>query len=125
ARAAQLARSDEPLPIEEFRLRRPDGTYSVVEVLAAPFPFQGRRAVQVIMRDLSERKRSEQALRESERRFQLFMDNSPAVAWIKDAQNRLVYVSKPYEKALGRTLASIKGLTTAEIWPEDVARGIQ
>ena len=97
----------------------------MVEVLTAPFVFEGRRAVQVIMRDLSERRRSEQALRESEQRFQLFMDNSPAVAWIKDSRMRIVYVSKPYEKALGKTLASIKGRTAFEIWPEAVARRIQ
>jgi PAS domain S-box-containing protein len=68
-RAVHLAQSDEPLPIEEFRLRRPDGTYAMVEVLAAPFVFEGRRAVQVIMRDLSDRRRSEQALRERERQL--------------------------------------------------------
>src|SRR5678815_5530361 len=36
-------------------------------------------------------------LRQSEQRFQAFMDNSPAVAWIKDEHGRYVFLNTPFE----------------------------
>lgn len=62
-----------------------------------------------------------QALNESERRFRSFMDYVPAVAWIKDAQLRYVYVSKPYEKAFGRRLEELRGKDDFEAWPIEIA----
>src|SRR5262245_14161817 len=44
-----------------------------------------------------ERKRSQEALRESEARFQAFMGHSPAVAWMKDEHSRFVYVNRTWE----------------------------
>ena len=41
------------------------------------------------------------ALRESEDRFEAFMDNSPGIAWIKDQEGRHVYLSKAYERRFG------------------------
>src|SRR6185436_3110552 len=50
----------------------------------------------VVMVGVLHRRSTEQfaaQLRESEQRFKAFMDNSPAVAWIKDEQGRYVYVN--------------------------------
>jgi PAS domain S-box-containing protein len=62
------------------------------------------------------------ALRESEARFRLFMDNSPAIAWIKDAQGRYVYINKTYERNLHVRLEDYRGKTDLELWPEEIAR---
>ncbi len=78
--------------------------------------------VQGIARDLTERKRSEQALRESKALFYSFMDNSPAVAFMKDEEGRYVYVNKPFERFFGRSLRSLNGLTSFDWLPEPAAR---
>ncbi|NJM13440.1 MAG: PAS domain S-box protein [Synechococcaceae cyanobacterium SM1_2_3] len=44
--------------------------------------------------DITERKRMETALCESEERFRLFMDHSPTVTWIKDEEGRWIYLNK-------------------------------
>src|SRR5262249_22651099 len=45
------------------------------------------------IRDLSERKRTEEALRATEQRFAMFMQHLPGLAWIKDLKGRYVYAN--------------------------------
>ncbi|MBD2070159.1 response regulator [Leptolyngbya sp. FACHB-671] len=49
-----------------------------------------------LQRELFHRERTERALRESEQRFQTFMDQSPAAAWITDESGQLLYTSQRY-----------------------------
>ncbi|MEX2119102.1 MAG: response regulator [Pirellulales bacterium] len=65
----------------------------------------------------------ERRLAESEARFQLFMDNSPAVAFIKDEQGRLVYANKRFEHSFNRT--DWLGKSDSELWPAETARQLR
>ncbi|HVS36853.1 MAG TPA: PAS domain-containing protein [Gemmataceae bacterium] len=87
------------------------------------YPFPG--GLVVYSRDGSQRRRAEEALRESEERFQAFMDHSPAVAFMKDEAGRYVYVNRAFEQRYGRGLADLRGLTDFEVWPADVARAFR
>lgn len=77
--------------------------------------------VQGIARDLTESKRSELALRESQAFFNTFMDNSPAVAFMKDSDGRYVYVNKPFENLFGPPMDFLKGKTSFDWLPEPTA----
>ena len=66
---------------------------------------------------------SEKALRESEERFNAFMDNSPAIAWMRDEQGRYVYLSRTYTRHSGRTLEECRGKTAFDLWPREIAEG--
>jgi PAS domain S-box-containing protein len=62
-------------------------------------------------------KNTEQTLRESEERFQSFMTNSPAIAFMKDDEGRFLYVNQRWEEEFDRALPEVQGMLTEEVWP--------
>lgn len=64
------------------------------------------------------------ALRESELRFKAFMDNSPALAWLKDQEGRYLYVNRPFQQRCGLPPSAILGKTDFEIWPGHTAQQV-
>jgi PAS domain S-box-containing protein len=60
-------RKGQPVPLIEERIVRLDGEVREVAATAAPFADQNETAVQVILRDITEHKRAEQALLQSEK----------------------------------------------------------
>ena len=58
---------------------------------------------QAVVQDITHRKRTEQALRASERKFRSLVANIPDIVWTADANRKLLYVSDSVEKILGYT----------------------
>lgn len=56
-----------------------------------------------------------------ETRFHVFMDNSPAISWVKDEQGRYAYLSKTYQERMRVRLEDWLGKTDFELWPPEVA----
>jgi len=71
--------------------------------------------------DFIERKRAEEALRQSEQRFGQFMRHLPGVAFMKDVTGRYVYVNDAFEQLFHRKLSAYIGQTDADVWPAPVA----
>jgi len=110
----------------EFRILRPDGSICWVAGKGRVLfddtvtPPKAQKFLGVLL-DITDRKHAEEALRESEQRFRLFMDNSPTLAWVKDQDGRYVYMNRSFEKQFGTILAECLGKTDDELWPPDVA----
>jgi PAS domain S-box-containing protein len=72
--------------------------------------------------DITDRKESDKALRESERRFSRFMQHLPGLAWIKDTKGRYVYANEAAERAFGVSGDALYGKTDEEIFPAETAK---
>ena len=79
-------------------------------------------AIQGIARDVTDRQRSEEVLQETQTFFHSFMNNSPAIAFMKDAEGRYVYVNEPFERVFGRKLSFLRGKTSFAWLPEATAK---
>jgi two-component system, cell cycle sensor histidine kinase and response regulator CckA len=105
-------------PLMEERYLRLDGTSFDVEVVASTFVLDGKPAAQVIARDITDRKRAEQALRDSEQQLRLITDNLPVLISYVDAEYRYVFNNKLYEKRYGRSLDDLRGRRLREVMGE-------
>lgn len=76
-------------------------------------------------RDITEHKRAEKELRAAHERFNAFMNNSPAMSFMKDEEGRYVYVSRLVEKFYNKESRDLIGRTPFDLWPEDVAARVR
>ncbi|TLY29762.1 MAG: PAS domain S-box protein [Nitrospirae bacterium] len=63
-----------------------------------------------------ERKRAEEALRESQTRLQAILDNSPSLIFLKDTEGRYLLVNQQFQKVFHRTREEIIGKTDEELF---------
>ncbi len=90
--------------INNFEIKQlsANGKIILVEINAAPVRKNDKIiAAQGIMRDITERKRAEEALRESERRFKDITENALEWVWETDVNGKYIYASPVCEKILG------------------------
>ena len=70
--------------------------------------------------DITEQKHTEEALRESEKKFSLFMDYLPAIVFIKDNEGRTVYTNKYMNDTVGSS--QWLGKTMLEVFPNEFGK---
>lgn len=103
----------ESVLVDKWGIKKP------VEFNSSIISFNGEIATQTYIRDISERKASEHAIMEGEQRFFLFMNNLPAVAFIKDEDGKYIYANKAFKEFLG--CEDLEGKTMWDIFPPEIA----
>ncbi len=71
----------------------------------------------VVFRDITETRRIDDALRNSENRFRAIMDNSPALIFLKDLDGRYLQANRQFETVSRLTQQDLVGKTDEEIFP--------
>ena len=88
------------------RLRAKDGLRK--ELDQRSFTLEGGRAV-MILHDVTESRKAEAALKESEERFRSLSHNAPDIIYSLDLEGRFNYVNRVWEKVLGHPPENVLG----------------
>jgi PAS domain S-box-containing protein len=108
----------------EVTLFRPDGQRRIIMYNSYPVDTANKRMIGAIIRDITERKRAEEALRKSEEKFRLLADfTGDMESWISP-KGDYIYVSPSYERTTGYSVEEFyrdPGLMTKLIHLDDRA----
>jgi PAS domain S-box-containing protein len=110
-----------PLPLIEEKLLRLDGGVVEAEVTGGSLVIGGSRVMQVVARDIGARKRTEQALRGSEARFRLLVENIPEKIFIKDRHCRWVAANANFAQDVGCGVEDLLGKSDHDFFPAELA----
>jgi len=97
---------------------RKDGTLIDVEIMSHALDFGGIPARLVAAMDVTERKRAEENLRESEERYRDLYENAPNAYFSIDAEGRIVKHNRRAEELLGYPAGSLIGRRIFELYAD-------
>ena len=107
----------------EFRIAWPDGTVRHVAATGKCYYApngQPERMLGVTV-DVTERKQTEQKLRESEKRFRVMADTTPSLIWMCDREGKITYLNERRVAFTGTDSGAGYGDTwTAYVHPDDL-----
>ena len=106
---------------DEHRQRRSDGVYRWFHVQGLPVRDEEGRIVRwcVLQTDIDERKRAEQALRESERELRQLVDSVPGMIAVGGSTGELEYANKRFLDFLGMTIDELSASFVGPIHPDE------
>jgi len=105
----------EPVPPIWMPMQLPNGSQIDVEVTAARVIFDGYPAIQVVLRDITERKRAERAIEEREEQLRTLIENSADGILITDEAGRIVTWSRGMETIAGLAAGDVLGMPAWEV----------
>jgi len=99
----------EPVPSKiETDILRKDGTIRHLEIFRKEVFWNGKQRYQILYNDITERKRIEEALRESEEKYRLIVENSQDIIFTL-REGIFIYVSPSVKQMLGYNQADLIG----------------
>ncbi|MFA5366829.1 MAG: PAS domain S-box protein, partial [Dehalococcoidia bacterium] len=106
--------------IFETRMLCKDGTVKEMESSTKLIQYEGKPAVIAITRDVTERRRMEEALRESEDKYSTLVENAIECVTInRDEDKRIVFANKRMSEVSGYSIEELLGMTIIDLIPPD------
>jgi len=106
-------------PVSEIRCRRKDGTVFVADMNAAPITIRGRHCTMGVFRDITERKKAEEALRESEARYRAVVESQTELICRFVPDSILTFVNDAYCRFFGKDREELIGRSFLPLIPEE------
>ena len=117
-------RTGQPCSNVIMGVRRPDGTKTWLSVNSQPlFHSDGATLAGVVacFADITDRRRTEEALRQSEALYHSLVETLPLQVWRKDRESRFTFGNQRFCEALGHPLLEVIGKTDFDFYPSKLA----
>lgn len=112
------------LPALEEKFIKLDGTIIHVEVTSIPFTYHGKPAAQVVVRDITDRKKTELALRDALQFNEQIISNAGQGIVVYDTELRHVVWNAFMERLTGMSAREVLGKRAIDIFPHLREQGI-
>jgi PAS domain S-box-containing protein len=109
-------------PIYETVLRSKDGSRVYVELNAGVITYQGQPADLVIVRDITERKRAAEALRESEERYRTILENIEDGYYEVDVAGNFTFFNDALCRIFGYPADELMGMNNRQYMEAEAAK---
>lgn len=110
----------------QFRFHKKDGNELVGLMSAHPIKLDGTECVLTVTRDITERIRIEDALRQKERYQRALLDNFPFAVWLKDTKSRFLSVNRAFSELFSeRSADELTGCDDFDIVSWNIAERYQ
>ena len=100
---------------------RKDGSIVPVSISAATFTIGEKQVILGLFRDITERKRAEEELRESEGKYRALVENATDFIYMHDRDGRVLSLNKSTASLLGKEPRELIGKTLFDIFPKEIA----
>jgi len=106
-----------------FPIRRADGEYRWFQARGQAIWDETGRMTRMAgsLRDVTDRKQAQDALRRNEQLLQTVADNTTAIIYVKDIDGRFLFINRSFEQLFHLTTQQIIGHTNYEIFPREIA----
>lgn len=88
-------------PVVEMKFSDINDKEIIAEVVSIPYKYDGKRAIQVIARDITEKKKTESVLKRSEQLLSQLFENVPIGIVLLDEKRRVVQINRGFEGIFG------------------------
>ncbi len=105
--------------------KRKDGSEFPVEIMLSPIMSSEETMVLTVVRDITLRKRAEDALRTSEEQLQSILDNSTTVIYVKDLEGQYLRVNRHFEEIYNIPRGQTKGKTDYDLFSKELAESLR
>ncbi len=112
--AYRRVRGEDVPPRYNARIIHKSGAVLFVELSISKIPFAGQWAVLGTLRDITQRLESEAALKNSEERYRLLVENQGEGVGYVDDDERILFMNRAAEGILGRPRAELLGRCLSE-----------
>ncbi len=108
-------------PKDSIKGMKKNGEEFLLEAHVAKLSLENETLMTAAITDITERRKTIEALADSERQQKDILNNTSSVIYVKDLQGRYLFINRMFEKLFHITDEEARGKTDHDIFPSDIA----